>query len=124
VAHGKRPGSARRGWADEKTDSFSILLTIEGFASIAEQIVVGREGFVSRCGRIDFDDREFFLVPWRAMQNRSTWGDDFAIPDKHQLIFAASCLAPCAVTRNRENSIFQAPDRHGIRTGTRFKDGR
>ena len=69
---------------------FSILLAVEGFASIAEQIVVRREGFVPRVGRIDLDDTEFFLVPRRAMQNRPAWSDDFAVPDKRQLIFAAS----------------------------------
>ena len=56
VAHGKRPVSARGGRADEKTDPFSILQVIEGLASIAEQIIVGRYGFASRGGRIDFND--------------------------------------------------------------------
>jgi len=48
---------------------FSILSPIEGFASIAEQIVVGRESLVSRIGRIDLDDTEFFLIPRRATEN-------------------------------------------------------
>ena len=94
---------------------FSILLAIEGFASIAEQIVVRREGLVPRVGRIDLDDTEFFLIPWRTMQNRPAWSDDFAVPDKRQLIFVASCFAPCAIARNREHSIFQTPNRHGVR---------
>jgi hypothetical protein len=92
-----------------------FVLAIEGFASIAEQIVVRREGFVPRVGRIDLDDTEFFLVPRRAMQNRPAWSDDFAVPNKRQLIFAASGFAPCAITRNREHSIFQASNRHGVR---------
>jgi hypothetical protein len=78
----------------EKTDCFSILLAIERFASIAEQIIVGREGFVPRVGRIDLDNTEFLLVPRRAMQNCPSWGDDFAVPDKRQRIFAASCFDP------------------------------
>ena len=42
-------------------------LSIERFSSIAEQIIVGREGFVSRIGGIDLDNIELFLVSWCAM---------------------------------------------------------
>ena len=95
---------------------FSILLAIEGFPSIAEQIVVACEGFVARIGRIDLDEIEFFLVPRRAMENRPLGGDDFAVPDKCQLIFTASHFAPGAITGNGEHSILQTPNRHGVRT--------
>jgi len=94
---------------------FSILSPIEGFASIAEQIVVGSNGLVPRVGRIDLDDTEFLLVPRCAMENRPEWSDDFTVPDKRELIFAVSCFAPCAITGNRKHSIFQAPNRHGVR---------
>jgi hypothetical protein len=93
---------------------FNILSPIKGFASIAEQIIVGCEGLVPRVRRIDFEDTEFFLVPRRTMENYPEWSDDFAIPDKRQLIFAISRFAPCAIARNREHSIFQAPNRHGV----------
>jgi hypothetical protein len=111
----ERRVSARRGWAGEKSDCFSILLPIEGLASITEQIIVARKGFVSRVSRVYLDDTEFFLVPRRAMQNRPLGSDDFTVPDKRQLIFVPSCFAPCAITRNRKHSILQTPNRHGVR---------
>src|SRR5215813_9932028 len=59
-------------------------LSVEGFSSVTEQIVVRREGFVSRIGRIDLDYIELFLVAGCAIQNRPLRGDNFAIPDKRQ----------------------------------------
>src|SRR6185295_11756342 len=94
----------------------SRVLSVEGFAPVAEQIIVGRKGFVSGIGRIDFGHIELFLVSGRTMQDGPTWSDDFAISDKCQLILSASCFAAYAVARDREDSIFQTPNRHGVRT--------
>src|SRR3954466_12075629 len=87
----RRAGS----WAGEKNDCFNILLTIQRFASVTKEIIVGREGFVSRVGRIDFNNVEFFLVPGRAMQNRSAWSDNFAVSNIRQLVFSTSRFAAC-----------------------------
>ena len=72
------------GLSDARTmlaTGFSILLAIEGFATIAEQIVVARDRFIPRVGWIDLDKIQFFLVSRGAMQNRPLGSDDFAVPN-------------------------------------------
>jgi hypothetical protein len=67
MAHGERGVAARGGRRGGKTDCFSILLAIEGFAPVSEQIIVSREGFVPRVSRIDLDNTKFLMVPRSAM---------------------------------------------------------
>ena len=61
---------------------FSILLAVEGFAAVTEQIVIGSKSLISRLGRIDLDNMKFGLLPRGTMQNPTSWSDDLAITNK------------------------------------------